>query len=133
MDFSVVFEKASGRIHRRGYFSTKEPLYADEDLLSFPQWVATEGMAVDVAARALVPAREDNAAVQRPALNEAWSALRSQRDDLLAQTDYLLIVDYPISAENLGIVKAYRQALRDLTKNFDNPLEVVFPTLDLPN
>ena len=40
--------------------------------------------------------------------------LRTERDARLAVTDKYLLSDYPISAEDLATVKAYRQALRDL-------------------
>ena len=43
--------------------------------------------------------------------------LKSQRNLILNETDKYLIADYPISPENLIIVKEYRQALRDFTKN----------------
>ena len=45
---------------------------------------------------------------------EAFSILRAARDSKLAETDYLIMADYPISAEKLEAVKAYRKALRDL-------------------
>ncbi len=40
--------------------------------------------------------------------------LRTGRDARLAVTDKYLLSDYPISAEDLATVKAYRQALREL-------------------
>ena len=43
--------------------------------------------------------------------------LKSQRNLILNETDKYLIADYPISPENLIIVKEYRQALRDFTNN----------------
>ena len=43
-----------------------------------------------------------------------YAALRSARDERLADTDKYLLADYPISAENLAAVKLYRAALRDL-------------------
>ena len=43
--------------------------------------------------------------------------LKSQRNLILNETDKYLIPDFPISPENLIIVKEYRQALRDFTKN----------------
>lgn len=40
--------------------------------------------------------------------------LRQQRDELIAQTDSMVVTDSPLSEENLDIVKTYRQALRDV-------------------
>lgn len=47
-------------------------------------------------------------------ITELFVALRAARDAKIAETDYLMTVDYPITAENLEKVKAYRTALRDL-------------------
>ena len=40
--------------------------------------------------------------------------LRSERDQRLAATDYLLMPDYPLSDDQRTILQVYRQALRDL-------------------
>ena len=53
--------------------------------------------------------------------------LREKRNKLLADTDYLALVDHTMSDE----MKAYRQALRDLTNGLTTVEEVntvVFPT-----
>jgi hypothetical protein len=54
---------------------------------------------------------------------EAWKLLRQLRNQLISDTDYLLMIDYPISAEKLEEWKVYRQALRDLPSTSN-------PTLD---
>lgn len=58
----------------------------------------------------------DNAVLTAPAKSTAqlWEDLRSERDNRLAQCDYLVMPDYPITAEKRAQVEAYRQALRDL-------------------
>lgn len=53
--------------------------------------------------------------------------VRSQRDRLIAETDYLAMPDYPLSEEDRGIVTAYRQALRDVPTQEGFPREVVWP------
>ena len=60
-------------------------------------------------------------------LNELATTIRSKRNSLLAETDYLLMNDYPISDEYLARIKKYRQELRDLTKQENFPTTVVFP------
>ena len=55
------------------------------------------------------------------------SRLRSERDRLLSDTDYLLMPDYPLSEEKRSEVEGYRQALRDLPQVEGWPLYVVFP------
>ncbi len=62
-------------------------------------------------------------------LVEAKEQVRSKRDRLIADTDYLLTPDYPISAEDLEAVKAYRTALRDVPQQEGFPYDVVWPEL----
>ena len=53
--------------------------------------------------------------------------IRDRRNDLLTETDYLMQPDYPISEETRTALKAYRQALRDITNQEGFPKEVVWP------
>lgn len=53
--------------------------------------------------------------------------LRQKRDLLLTETDYLLMSDYPISDKDLALVKAYRQALRDIPEQEGFPHSVAWP------
>lgn len=64
---------------------------------------------------------------EKQKLNELATTIRSKRNLLLADTDYLLMPDYPISEEYLEKVKEYRQQLRDVTKQENFPTTVVFP------
>ena len=60
-----------------------------------------------------------------PSTEELMFNLRSQRDRLLAKTDYLGLSDLGgFSAE----MTAYRQALRDLPANTTDPANPVWPT-----
>lgn len=60
-------------------------------------------------------------------LNELATAIRSKRNLLLTETDYLLMPDYPITEEYLSRIKKYRQELRDITEQENFPKNVVFP------
>ena len=59
--------------------------------------------------------------------SELEAQVRAQRDELIAETDYLLMADYPISAEQLADVKAYRQVLRDVPQQDGFPNNVDWP------
>ena len=62
-------------------------------------------------------------------LEKAWHSLRQERDRRLEKTDKYLLVDFPISAENLAAMKAYRDALRDLPGEVSDPrLPVEWPS-----
>ena len=44
-------------------------------------------------------------------------SLKNKRNLILNETDKYLLSDYPITPENLEIIKTYRQNLRDFTQN----------------
>lgn len=59
----------------------------------------------------------------------ASERIRAERDRLLASTDHLLLSDSP-RKDDRAIV-AYRQALRDITKQKDFPQKIDWP--DFPS
>ena len=46
-----------------------------------------------------------------------FKTLREQRNKLLVESDKYLLPDFPITLENLELMKQYRKALRDFTNN----------------
>ena len=44
-------------------------------------------------------------------------SLKNKRNLILNETDKYMLSDYPITPENLEIIKTYRQQLRDFTQN----------------
>jgi len=67
---------------------------------------------------------EKEAAYQAGLDAEAAKAARSQRDSLLAATDWMALSDVTMSAE----MAAYRQDLRDITAQVGFPHGVTWPT-----
>jgi hypothetical protein len=55
---------------------------------------------------------------------QIWADIRSERDSLLAATDWWAVSDRGMSAAEA----AYRQALRDVPQTFASPADVVWPT-----
>lgn len=53
--------------------------------------------------------------------------IRLKRDALLSKSDFYVMPDYPSTEEALAQVKAYRQALRDITKQPNFPIMVAWP------
>lgn len=53
-----------------------------------------------------------------------YKNLRRKRNQLLAETDYLALADVTLTDE----MRAYRQALRDLPANTEDPANPVWPT-----
>jgi len=66
---------------------------------------------------------EDNA--PDPSMLTKMYMLRDERDRRLRETDHWAFQDTPTMTDEQ---KAYRQALRDITKDYDNIATVVWPT-----
>ena len=59
---------------------------------------------------------------------QRWKIIRAERDKLLKGSDYLILADAPIDETQKQEWTTYRQALRDIPQDYDNPDEVVYPT-----
>lgn len=66
-------------------------------------------------------------AVPEPTDEDVAVLVRAERDRKIAETDYLAMLDYPLSDEDKKKVMAYRQTLRDLPTQVGFPREVVWP------
>ena len=103
---------------------------------AYPQVVTTDDSAgafdADGNQIILDQALVDAAAIE-VAAEQALSSLRRQRDQLLAETDWVTLKAIDLSNDGLGIQLPqvwmdYRQALRDLPANTSDPANVVWPT-----
>ena len=54
-----------------------------------------------------------------------WEQIRAQRDGLLAASDWTAFPDVTLANKQAWL--DYRQALRDITKTFSKPEDVVWP------
>lgn len=70
--------------------------------------------------------------IQNPEPDDSMIAkvIRDKRDNLIGETDYYLMPDYPSNPQNLEELKVYRQALRDVPKQEGFPRDVHWP--DVP-
>lgn len=70
--------------------------------------------------------------IQNPEPDDSMvaKAIRDKRDNLIGETDYYLMPDYPSNPQNLEELKVYRQALRDVPKQEGFPMDVRWP--DVP-
>ena len=57
-----------------------------------------------------------------------WKELRQERNQRLAEVDWVFSTDYHISSEERDVWVAYRQALRDLPSVTEDPTNPVWPT-----
>ena len=66
-------------------------------------------------------------AIPAPTTEELAAQARSQRDALIAATDYLMATDYPLTDEKRQELTVYRQALRDVPEQSGFPTEIAWP------
>jgi hypothetical protein len=85
------------------------------------------GVKIELTAEEIAQREAEEAAWNAGALDRAMADLRSKRNRLIADTDYLALSDNTLSAE----MSTYRQSLRDITNGLTTVEEVnavVFPT-----
>lgn len=58
---------------------------------------------------------------------EYASEARAKRDNLLEETDFMMMPDYPLSNEKRQAVSTYRQALRDIPEQSGFPRQINWP------
>jgi len=74
------------------------------------------------------PKDEFEAKLQELIDAQPWKELRTDRNKRIAQTDYLFTSDYPHATEEVKQAWLdYRQALRDLPANTEDPAAPVWP------
>lgn len=62
-----------------------------------------------------------------PPTSATWDQIRSQRNSLLADCDWTQLPDVDLSTEQKSAWASYRQQLRDITTQFEDPGNVVWP------
>lgn len=60
---------------------------------------------------------------------QKWQQIKQERARLLAESDWSVMPDSPLSEGKKQEYKKYRQDLRNLPQNFSNPDDVIFPSL----
>jgi hypothetical protein len=66
------------------------------------------------------------------AARDYWAELRSLRDYKLSECDWTQIADSPLAEEQRIAWGTYRQALRDLPANTEDPKNPIWPTAPTP-
>lgn len=64
--------------------------------------------------------------VEKPKKEITWDQIKKERNALLLESDWTQLLDVNLS--NKEEWKVYRQQLREITTNFSNPNEVIFPS-----
>ena len=79
-----------------------------------------DGVVVDMTAAELAQKKADDDSLS----DRLSESVRSERNILLAETDYLALSDNTLSSD----MSTYRQALRDITSQAGFPTDVTWPT-----
>ena len=67
--------------------------------------------------------------VPEPTAEQLAQQARTRRDALIAETDYLMMPDYPIPEEDRTALESYRQALRDIPQSEGFPETINWPEI----
>jgi len=70
-------------------------------------------------------ASKDTDQLAKDQLADKWAAIRTQRDTLMAKSDWMSMPDSPAISDAW---KTYRKALRDLPASKSDPNDIVWPT-----
>lgn len=74
------------------------------------------------------PTREEvEAKLQELEAEKPWKELRITRNNMLSKCDWVLVSDASLSQEKIDEWKVYRQALRDLPANTEDPENPTWP------
>ena len=65
-------------------------------------------------------------------IDEQWKQIREQRNKLLSQTDIEILKCYETSTPVPSYIVTYRQELRDLPQVQQDPFNIVWPVLAIP-
>jgi hypothetical protein len=69
----------------------------------------------------------NGAFIPPPPVPPTWDDIRSERDRLLAASDWTQVADAPLTAGEKQAWADYRQTLRDIPQDFATPDDVVWP------
>ena len=68
-----------------------------------------------------------------PTPEMAWAAIRTERNQRLASTDWTQLPDVTLSDDAKQAYRTYRQALRDFPSSTTDPLNPDWPVAPVPN
>ena len=74
----------------------------------------------------MITEEEYNEAIAEFEVFDGWVKVRKQRNQLLKDSDYAMLKDYPTTVSEQEWT-TYRQSLRDIPQTFSNPDDVTYP------
>lgn len=77
--------------------------------------------------QAEIPPTSEELSTEEYCKNNGFKELRLERNRRLRDSDFSQLSDSPLTTEDKTAWKTYRQALRDLPQNIEDPLTVAWP------
>jgi hypothetical protein len=74
------------------------------------------------------PVRKPDEEIEAVEVHKYWLTLRKNRNGLLSESDWTQIPDAPLTEAQKTEWQTYRQQLRDLPANTEDPRNVTWPT-----
>jgi hypothetical protein len=63
-------------------------------------------------------------------IEQQWQALRAERNRRLAETDWTMTLDAPLDDEKKAAMREYREVLRSMPAQLENPSNVKWPNVN---
>ena len=128
-NFIAIVKSTDGKLDKYQDFAVEAD--ADNHVATYGGFVAPDpggstGYWVVDAEAETVTNNQDQA--DADALANSWTALRSERDALLVSSDWTQASDSPLTDEVKAEWVVYRETLRDLPANTDDPTNPTWPT-----
>jgi hypothetical protein len=122
----MLYSKTTGGFYDRAVHRASIPADAIEiTVAEHADLLASQSLGMRIAAQSDGrPAIIDPPA---PTAEQLATQARKKRDALIAEADYLVMPDYPITSAKLTAIKAYRQALRDVPAQLSFPQSISWP------
>ena len=106
--------------------------WADFLTVPIPEGADTETLGVESDGQGGFTFVSDPSKVQAK-IQQAWTALRTERNARLAQSDWVALADAHLSQDKKDAWFTYRQSLRDLPENATDPTQVTWPVSPSPS
>ena len=128
-NFIAIVKSTDGKLDKYQDFAVEAD--ADNHVATYGGFVAPDpggstGYWVVDAEAETVTNNQDQA--DADALANSWTALRAERDALLVSSDWTQASDSPLTDEAKAEWVTYRESLRDLPENTDDPANPTWPT-----
>jgi len=113
-DYKLI---STGYIYRNSDGACIPSDESNEDYQEYLEWLSNESNQPDAA--------DD---IPASSTEMAWNDVRSKRNRLLQECDWIILSDSPLTEQKKGEYLTYRQALRDIPQDYTDIEDIIWPT-----